>query len=194
MRKSSTKAAGGNTAPGCILFFALNFLYSQAALAEQEIIISAGKGLGNALMQRDSISAAKVAGVNYSYLLTSSNNANNSWQWWGQGSYSHIRLEHLNETQQQNIIEIKPVLRWYPHSEPLGGFGEAGVGASYLSQREFGDIQLSTKINFALHFALGYRFSSGHILSLRYSHFSNAYTNIPNPGFDFASINGHFNF
>ncbi|GAB2900134.1 acyloxyacyl hydrolase [Microbulbifer echini] len=145
-------------------------------------------------MQRDANSTAKAAGVNYSYLFSSSNSANNSWQWWGQGSYSYLRLEHLGETQQQNIIEIKPVLRWYPQNEPLGSFAEAGVGASYLSQREFGDIQLSTKVNFALHFALGYRFTSGHTLSLRYSHFSNGYTNVPNPGFDFASINGHFSF
>ncbi|WP_444886748.1 acyloxyacyl hydrolase [Microbulbifer sp. JMSA008] len=194
MRKYSKNGVSGNTALGCTLLLAWILPGAPATIAEQEIIISAGKGLGNVLMQRDSISAAKVGGINYSYLLTSFNNANNAWQWWGQGSYSYIRLEHLNETQQQNILEIKPVLRWYPRSEPLGSFGEAGVGASYLSQQEFGDIRLSTKVNFALHFALGYRFSSGHTLSLRYSHFSNAYTNIPNPGFDFASFNGHFNF
>ncbi|WP_299943381.1 acyloxyacyl hydrolase [uncultured Microbulbifer sp.] len=178
----------------CILLATCGFSISPTVFAEQELIVSAGKGLGKALLQRNSISAAEMAGVNYSYLFASSGNASNLWQWWGQGSYSYLRLAHHNENQQQNIVEIKPVLRWYPRNEPSGTFAEAGVGASYLSRRNFGDIQLSTKLNFALHFALGYRFSSGHTLSLRYSHFSNAYTNNPNPGFDFASLNGHFNF
>ncbi|MFA0810788.1 acyloxyacyl hydrolase [Microbulbifer epialgicus] len=169
-------------------------LNSPLLLAESEFVVSAGKGLNNTLMQRRSISAAKMGGLNYSYLLTSSASNSNFWQWWGQGSYSHMYLEHRDQKQRQNIIEIKPVLRWYPRHEPSGGFGEAGVGAAYLSRREFGDIRLSTNLNFALHFALGYRFSSGHTLSLRYSHFSNANTNIPNPGFDFASLNGHFYF
>jgi hypothetical protein len=93
--------------------------------------------------------------------------------------------------QHQNILEIKPILRWYPNSEARGLFGEAGIGAAYLSNQSFGAIDLTTKWNFALHFAAGYRFSNS-AFSLRYSHFSNGYTNTPNPGFDFASLNWHF--
>ncbi|MCO1334090.1 acyloxyacyl hydrolase [Microbulbifer sp. OS29] len=194
MCKSVVFNTSGSTLKCCALFFACGLLISPTTSAESELIASAGKGLGTELMQYRSISTAEMAGVSYSYLLASFEIANNLWQWWGQGSYSYMRIKHRNESQQQNILEIKPVLRWYPRNEPLGGFGEAGVGASYLSQKHFGDIELSTKLNFALHFALGYRFSGGHTLSLRYSHFSNARTNTPNPGFDFASLNGHINF
>jgi len=194
MCKSVVFYTGRNTLKCCALFFAFGFLIHSNASAESEFIASAGKGLGNELMQVHSISTAEMAGLSYSYLLASSNLANQFWQWWGQGSYSFMRIKHLNENQQQNILEFKPLLRWYPRSEPRGGFGEAGVGASYLSREHFGDIRMSTKLNFALHFALGYRFSGGHTLSLRYSHFSNARTNTPNPGFDFASLNGHFSF
>ncbi|WP_445363786.1 acyloxyacyl hydrolase [Microbulbifer sp. ANSA003] len=178
----------------CACIFAGGLILSPQSLAESELIASAGKGLGTELMQYRSISAAEMAGFSYSHLLSSFNLGNNSLQWWAQGSYSHMRTQHQNENQQQNILEIKPILRWYPRSQLQGGFAEAGAGASYLSQKDFGDIGLSTKLNFALHFALGYRFPRGHILSLRYSHFSNARTNIPNPGFDFASLNGHLSF
>lgn len=194
MCKSITGSANYTGRIYCVILCVCGVTISPTVFAEQELIVSAGKGLGEALMQRNANSDAEMVGVHYAYRFASSGNASNHWQWWGQGSYSHMRLVHRNENQQQTIIEIKPVLRWYPRNEPSGTFGEAGVGASYLSRREFGDIQLSTKLNFALHFALGYRFSSGHTLSLRYSHFSNAYTNLPNPGFDFVAINGHFNF
>ncbi|WP_445358029.1 acyloxyacyl hydrolase [Microbulbifer sp. ANSA005] len=178
----------------CAYFFAGGLFLTPPTHAESEFIASAGKGLGNELMQYRSISASEMAGFSYSHLLLSFSLGNNSLQWWGQGSYSHMRIEHQSEKQQQNIFEIKPILRWYPRSQLQGGFAEAGAGASYLSQKDFGDIGLSTKLNFALHFALGYRFPRGHILSLRYSHFSNARTNTPNPGFDFASLNGHLSF
>ncbi|WP_444907749.1 acyloxyacyl hydrolase [Microbulbifer sp. SSSA008] len=178
----------------CTYFFVGGLLLAPPIQAESELIASAGKGLGNELMQYRSISASEMAGFSYSYLLSSFSLGDNSLQWWGQGSYSHMRIEHHSEKQQQNILEIKPILRWYPRGELRGGFAEAGAGASYLSQKNFGNIGLSTKLNFSLHFAFGYRFSRGHVLSLRYSHFSNARTNTPNPGFDFASLNGHLNF
>ncbi|AWF82038.1 acyloxyacyl hydrolase [Microbulbifer sp. A4B17] len=194
MRKSVAFNEKYSTYKYCAYFFAGGLLLAPLTYAESEFIASAGKGLGNELMQFRSISAAEMAGFSYSHLLSSFSIGNNSLQWWGQGSYSRMRTEHQSENQQQNIFEIKPILRWYPRSELQGGFAEAGAGASYLSQKNFGDIELSTKLNFALHFAFGYRFSRGHVLSLRYSHFSNARTNRPNPGFDFASLNGHFNF
>ncbi|WP_444946415.1 acyloxyacyl hydrolase [Microbulbifer sp. VTAC004] len=194
MRKPVVSCMCGNTLKNYAPFFIYGLLISPFTFAESEFIASAGKGLGSELMQVHSISAAEMAGFSYSYLLASSNLDNNFWEWWGQGSYSHMRIKYRDESQQQNIFELKPLLRWYLRNEPRGGFGEAGVGASYLSNDHFGSIRMSTKLNFALHFALGYRFSGGHTLSLRYSHFSNARTNTPNPGFDFASLNGHFNF
>ncbi|WP_323844666.1 acyloxyacyl hydrolase [Microbulbifer magnicolonia] len=164
------------------------------ARAEQEFIVSAGKGLGDALIQQKSIADADMIGLNYAYLFSEFEGGPGRWQWWAQGSYSHMRMDYRGEQQRQNIFELKPVLRWYPHKDAQGIFGEFGVGAAYLTNKRFGEIQLTTKPNFALHFAGGYRFRSGYTLSLRYSHFSNAYTNTPNPGFDFASLNGHFNF
>lgn len=170
-----------------------SFLLVSTAQAEQEIIVSAGKGLGDALIQQESISTAKMLGINYSYRFKEYPTAAGLWQWWGQASYSYLWLDYRSEDQDENILEFKPVVRWYPR-EPYGLFGEFGVGAAYLTQKNFGDIELTTKPNFALHFAAGYRLRSGCALSLRYSHFSNAYTNTPNPGFDFASLNWHFNF
>lgn len=170
------------------------FLAHSPAQAEQELIVSAGKGLNDALIQRHSIASAEMVGINYSRRVAEYIIGDNNWQWWGQGSYSRLREQHLGQTQHQNILELKPVLRWYPQAEPQGFFAEAGVGAAYLSNRSFGAIDLTTKWNFALHFAGGYRLLGGDVLSLRYSHFSNGYTNRPNPGFDFASINWHFNY
>lgn len=174
-----------------LLFMAIN---SAPARAEQELIVSAGMGLGDELIQRHSISGAEMAGINYSYLFHDYQNGFGRWRWWGQGGYSRLHLDHRGKDQHQNIFEVKPVLRWYPNQEAYGVFGETGVGAAYLTNDDFGDIHLSTKLNFALHFAGGYRWRNGLVLSLRYSHFSNAYTNMPNPGFDFASLNGHFSF
>ena len=165
-----------------------------AVQAEQEVIVSAGKGLGDALIQQESISTAKMGGISYAYRFVEYPTATGLWQWWGQVSYSHLWLDHRGDQQDQNIFELKPVVRWYPCNLASGLFGEFGVGGAYLTQKNFGDIELTTKPNFALHFAAGYRLDTGNVLSLRYSHFSNAYTNTPNPGFDFASVNWHFNF
>jgi hypothetical protein len=176
-----------------ILFFCI-LVTAPNVRAEQEVIFSAGKGLGDALIQQDSISSAEMAGINYAINFAEFPLTSGLWQWWAQGSYSHLRLDHLGERQEQNVFELKPVLRWYPRPRAEGLFGEAGVGAAYLSEKNFGDIELTTHGNFALHFAAGYRLQNGAVATVRYSHFSNAYTNTPNPGFDFASLNWHFNF
>lgn len=175
-------------------------LCSQATIAEgwlkqgaQELILSGGKGLGNDLIQQKSIAGAGMVGANWSYQFYDYP-SNHYLQWWAQVSYSHMWHDYRGLDQKQNIWELKPVLRWYPRREAQGYFGEVGVGAAYLTERSFGAIDLSTNLNFSLHFAAGYTLQSGNTLSLRYSHFSNGYTNTPNPGFDFASINWHTKF
>ncbi|WP_237058547.1 acyloxyacyl hydrolase [Microbulbifer sediminum] len=167
---------------------------SSPALADQEFILSIGKGLDSLLIQRESIASAEMAGFSYAHDFAEFPFRSGLWQWWVQGSYSHLWEQHLGEDQHQEIFELKPVLRWYPGGNHNGFFAEAGVGAAYLTHKSFGDIELTTKPNFALHFVGGYRLPGGCSMSVRYSHFSNAYTNTPNPGFDFASINWHFSF
>ncbi|WP_250462735.1 acyloxyacyl hydrolase [Microbulbifer litoralis] len=164
------------------------------ARAEQELILSAGKGLSDILIQKDSIAGSEMYGVNYAYRFAEYPMSHGLWQWWAQGSYSHLSIDYRGRGQNQDIFELKPVLRWYPGQRASGLFAEAGVGAAYLSEKNFGQIELTTHGNFALHFAAGYRLRSGCAVSVRYSHFSNAYTNTPNPGFDFGSINWHFSF
>lgn len=164
------------------------------ARAEQEFIVSAGKGLNDALIQQKSIASAEMLGINWAYLLEDCPANNRRSQWWLQASYSRLWEQHHGRDQTQNILELKPVLRWYPRPEAQGFFGEAGLGAAYLSERNFGAIRIQAKWNFAMHFAAGYRLPGGSSISLRYSHFSNAYTNARNPGFDFASVNWHFSF
>lgn len=159
----------------------------------QELILSGGKGMDSTLIQQKSIAGAEMAGVNWSYQFYDYPGEHHL-QWWAQVSYSHMWKEHRGRDQNQNIWELKPVLRWYPQREATGLFGEVGVGAAYLTERSFGAIDLSTNLNFSLHFAAGYTLQSGNTLSLRYSHFSNGYTNSPNPGFDFASLNWHTRF
>lgn len=165
-----------------------------SAHAEQELILSAGKGLNDALLQQNSIASAEMLGASYSKRIAEHLKGPGLWQWWLQGSYSRMREEHEGKIQHQNIFELKPVLRWYPQPASEGLFAEAGVGGAYLTRYSFGAIDLSTKLNFALHFAAGYRLPGGSAMSLRYSHFSNAYTNTPNQGFDFASFNWHISY
>ena len=159
----------------------------------QEFILSGGKGLGDALIQQYSIAGANMVGANWSYQFYDYP-GNHHFQWWAQVSYSYMWHDYRGEDQTQHIWELKPIVRWYPRSEAQGLFGEAGVGVAYLDERSFGRIDLSTNLNFSLHFAAGYTLNSGDTLSLRYSHFSNGYTNTPNPGFDFASLNWHKKF
>ncbi|MCQ3829627.1 acyloxyacyl hydrolase [Microbulbifer elongatus] len=159
----------------------------------QELIVSGGKGLGSALIQQKSIAGSDMLGVNWSYQFYDYP-GNHHFQWWAQVSYSHMWIDYQGEDQKQQIWELKPVVRWYPQREAQGLFGEFGIGAAYLTERSFGAIDLSTNLNFSLHFAGGYTLDNGHTVSLRYSHFSNGYTNSPNPGFDFASLNWHAKF
>ncbi|QKX18632.1 acyloxyacyl hydrolase [Microbulbifer sp. YPW1] len=159
----------------------------------QELILSGGKGIGSALIQQDSTAGADLVGANWSYLFYDYPSQHH-FQWWAQVSYSYMWRDYRGRDQKQHIWELKPVLRWYPRREARGLFGEVGVGAAYLDERSFGAVELSTNLNFSLHFAAGYTLQSGNTLSLRYSHFSNGYTNTPNPGFDFASLNWHTRF
>jgi|GEM_PF-1215402 len=186
--------------PPSLIAIIFSLLCSQATIAEgwlkqgaQELILSGGKGLGSALIQQKSIAGAGMVGANWSYQFYDYP-SNHHLQWWAQVSYSHMWHDYQGRDQKQNIWELKPVLRWYPQREAVGFFGEVGVGAAYLTERSFGAIDLSTNLNFSLHFAAGYTLQSDNSLSLRYSHFSNGYTNTPNPGFDFASINWHTKF
>ncbi|MFV8781720.1 acyloxyacyl hydrolase [Microbulbifer sp. SA54] len=166
---------------------------AQAEKGDQEWIVSAGKGLGDALIQQKSIAGAGMVGANWSYQFYDYP-GNHRIQWWAQGSYSFMQMHYDGRDQNQHIWELKPVMRWYPGTEAEGLFGELGIGAAYLTERSFGVIDLSTNLNFSLHFAGGYTLQTGQTISLRYSHFSNGYTNTPNPGFDFASINWHLAF
>ncbi|MCK7597114.1 acyloxyacyl hydrolase [Microbulbifer sp. CAU 1566] len=166
---------------------------SRAEKGDQELILSGGKGLNNALIQQKSIASAEMVGANWSYQFYDYP-SNHHLQWWAQVSYSYMWEEHEGQDQKQQIWELKPVVRWYPRIEAQGIFGEVGIGAAYLTERSFGAIDLSTNLNFSLHFAAGYTLQSGNTVSLRYSHFSNGYTNTPNPGFDFASLNWHTKF
>ncbi len=175
-------------------------LCSHTSLAESwlkqgahELILSGGKGLGDALIQQKSIAGSEMVGANWSYQFYDYP-SHHHLQWWAQVSYSYMWHDYRGQDQKQHIWELKPVLRWYPQREAQGLFGEVGVGAAYLTERSFGAIDLSTNLNFSLHFAAGYTLDSGNTFSIRYSHFSNGYTNTPNPGFDFASLNWHTKF
>ncbi|WP_288130243.1 acyloxyacyl hydrolase [Microbulbifer sp.] len=179
---------------GLLLILAALPSPSHAEKGNQELILSGGGGMGNFLIQQDSNAGAKLVGANWSYQFYDYPSQHHL-QWWAQVSYSYMWDERAGGIEdRQHIVEVKPVLRMYPSAEAKGFFGEAGLGAAYLDEREFGNISLSTNLNFSMHFAAGYTFPGDCAVSLRYSHFSNGYTNTPNPGFDFFSLNWHIPF
>mgnify|MGYP000536633849 CR=1 FL=1 len=173
---------------------ALSPALAYAEKGDQELILSGGGGMGSFLIQQKSTAGAALVGANWSYQFYDYP-AQHRLQWWAQLSYSYMWDDHRHgNNEEQQIWEVKPVLRMYPGPQAQGLFGEVGIGAAYLDERDFADIGLSTNLNFSLHFAAGYTFPGNSVASLRYSHFSNGYTNNPNPGFDFFSLNWHIPF
>lgn len=159
-----------------------------------EVSTAGLKGLGRTAIQSKSIADSSGWGASLAYHVKDVNLRNCWWQLWTQASYSELRGEHYDGTEAQDIAEIKALMRWYPDNSFNGYFAEFGLGGAHLSNTEYNDIPLDTNLNFAVQFSGGYRWSNGLMFSLRYSHFSNAFTNEPNPGLDFAGANLHFSF
>ncbi|HFB67019.1 MAG TPA: acyloxyacyl hydrolase [Aeromonadales bacterium] len=175
-----------------ILISIVILLHTTPLFAEQEFIGGIGKGMDNTLIQSKSISSAGQYEVSWAYNLDKSfSNDYGYWQWWLQAGYVHLKGQHNGEKNTLSIVELKPILRLYPSGENGKLFFEGGLGASKFSRKQFEQITVQIKGNFAVHFAAGYRINDLLRVSLRYSHFSNGYTHTPNPGLDTMSLNLH---
>lgn len=90
----------------------------------------------------------------------------------------------------QNItaIGITPVVRLQTDSGK-GLYAEAGIGLHFLSELyDNNGRQLSTRLQFGDHLAIGYIFSNDLDLGLKLQHFSNGSFKKPNDGLNFAII------
>lgn len=85
-------------------------------------------------------------------------------------------------------IGLTPVLRWGAQKS-CGWFGEAGVGAHWLSrQYNNNGREFSTRLQFASFLGGGYRFINDFTLSVKAEHVSNGGIKHPNPGVNFVGV------
>jgi lipid A 3-O-deacylase len=77
-------------------------------------------------------------------------------------------------------VYFTPTLRYW-----IGAFSiEAGIGLSWLSDRQLGTKTLSTSFQFADHLGIAYRIGKHYLICYRITHTSNADIRKPNPGID----------
>ena len=114
--------------------------------------------------------------------------ANNLALWW-EVSLGSWRYEKRGDSRYLLDVGVAPLLRYSFHKKH-GVFVEGGVGVHYLNGLyERGNSRFSTRVQFAPHVGVGYRFSAdtGEIL-LRLQHLSNAGIKQPNPGVEFVLL------
>lgn len=91
-------------------------------------------------------------------------------------------------------IGITPVFR-LSSGTATGTYVELGTGAHLLSELyDANRRQLSTRFQFGSHLGLGYVFSNGLDLAIRYQHYSNASIKKPNDGVNFTVVRIAFPF
>lgn len=120
---------------------------------------------------------------------------------WHLGGYWDLGVGqwHHSATANQNAditeIGVTPVLRLQQNSLQ-GIYGEAGIGAHFLSHTSIGDRRLSTSFQFGDHLGVGYRFGpkAAYDLGYRYQHVSNGGIKKPNSGINFNQIRLQYHF
>jgi lipid A 3-O-deacylase len=96
--------------------------------------------------------------------------------------------------QQFADIGFTPVFR-FERSSKKGLYAEAGIGVHLFSELyDNDDRRLATAFQFGDHIGLGYVFSNGLDLGLKYQHFSNGGIKKPNGGADFAVVRVAYKF
>lgn len=128
------------------------------------------------------------------------------WEWGGKWSVSeNVQLsgywdlnlalwrgkryqDRPSSKQEIGAIGFVPVFRLAPN-DGLGAYVELGTGPHLLSKLyDNNRRQLSTRFQFGSHLGLGYVFSSGLDIAVRYQHYSNASIKKPNDGVNFTVI------
>ena len=103
--------------------------------------------------------------------------------WW-EASLGGWRYKKRSDTRYLLDVGVTPIIR-YSFQAKRGTFIEGAIGVHYLNGLyERGNSHFSTRLQFAPHVGMGYRFTGGEVL-LRLQHLSNAGIKQPNPGVEF---------
>lgn len=172
---------------------ALFSLGASAANAFDALALTVGNGLDDTLIQSGDISTAHVIGADgfiaaefpkaFRFLNVDQNLIN-----------VHIANAQSRKDStafdQLNLAAVSALWRWRGNT----AFADAGIGLAYLSESRFEEVKMGSKTNFALDFAVGVQWTPTLDISLRYRHYSNGYTQSPNPGLDFLVLQTAFHF
>ena len=175
---------------------ALALLFSvmaSSANAFDSLALTIGNGLDDTLIQSGDISTAHIIGVDgfieaefpkaIRFLKVDQNFINVH-------AASAQSRKNAEAYDQLELAAVSALWRWRGET----AFADAGIGLAYLSEQRFEEVKMGSKANFVLDFALGVKWSANLDISLRYRHYSNGYTESPNPGLDFLVLQTAFHF
>lgn len=114
--------------------------------------------------------------------------------WESSGAFWHGSEGPNHGNDKMKLITSGPVFRWHrlrPTSLGILPYVEAGVGLSWLSQREIGGRKLSLHFQFEDNVGVGFRFGKNNEYDITYRlfHYSNASLKRPNSGVNIQMIN-----
>lgn len=179
--------------------FVVMLLQSAPALSEDSIYLVGGWGMDDSLIQSGSIASTQVKGLGWQHDLgaTFDDPILGVGHWYVVTEWHQLNGEHNNARYQLEIWAVKPTLRLFHGADRNARWiYEAALGVANFSTPEYEEIKMSSELNFAMHFSLGYQFGERQqwSSSLRYNHYSNGYLDQPNPGLDFASLTLSYQF
>ncbi|WP_444997202.1 acyloxyacyl hydrolase [Aliikangiella sp. IMCC44359] len=153
---------------------------------------SLGWGISDGLIQ----SRSSVGTTQFSIGATWNTNQTFNHKLLGYGEFTvEAYASHLTNGDTINLVAVRPVISfWESTSKKRVWFWQMGLGLAYLDNKNIGDIELSTRGQFATLFGLGMSLDKNkrHTLTLRYNHYSNAYIKKPNRGLDTLSLDWHY--
>lgn len=186
MQISAFGEAGVGKAIIVVLFFVSNVT---AAVEPVWLGVNAGTGINDWLIQSGSTRDASVLGIDLHWPV-----AGASWfSWLGVDALS---VNAHGAELKGHYRQSEEALSIYGFSFTGRGFftenrhwaAEFGPGYAHLSADHFEAIRMAGRDNFMLDFALVFTGYARWETSARYRHFSNAYTDTPNPGLDYVVV------
>lgn len=168
-------------------------LIANSAKAFDSLALTVGNGMNDTLIQSGDISTAHIIGVDgffeaeFPKAIRFLNVDQNYINVHAASAQSRKDAEAYDQLE---LAAVSALWRWRGET----AFADAGIGLAYLSEQRFEEVKMGSKANFVLDFALGVQWSPNLDISLRYRHYSNGYTESPNPGLDFLVLQTAFHF
>lgn len=105
------------------------------------------------------------------------------------GNYEFSRL-YWEQTMHNDIhgYSINPVFRYVWEFDTLNAFVEAGIGATWITDKYFEDRELGSKWTFEDKIAFGMTLAKHHEISTVWIHYSNASTRSENDGVNMIAL------